>query len=148
MGKFNVDHVDTSAIHDEFFELFYVDYDLLATTTKYYSLTSFRLGLTKKGCCGIDELLAYAKIGDEAGKTVAVYRVEDESLVRTEIVGSNKKNFAIYYLPYNENFSFYFTVRLREEAAGNSEFVRERFEMLDEIVANFARMNKRLLKTQ
>lgn len=145
VGEFNVYLVETPKIKEDFLRLFAVGYDLLATKTKYYSLSNFSFGLTKGGCCGVDHLLAYEKSHREAGKTVTALEVDDTTMVRVEITGREKKNFAKYYVPYDDDFTFYFVVLIYEEAAGNSEFVKARFEVLDEIVASFVKLNKRLL---
>lgn len=136
VGKHNVFQFVSKGKKEQNHILLTIGFDRFVSSNALYDLTRILFGLTKEGCCGIDSANKYETASHNKTERLEINGTE---VLYLETTSSKNDFIAMFYLPYDENYNMFFTLRVDNKISDNKKFVELRLQMLKGIVSSFQR---------
>ena len=139
-GKWTLYDVDTRLRREEeIVQLLTMSYDINLKNFEPYSLTVFLFGLAKRPiniCCNLNELLSFEKnrLSHIVDLSTSVIKIKNQRFGYITYRADNGDYVGKYFLPFQNEYVIYFTIRINKEEVGNQLFVNDRLGMLRKIV--------------
>jgi len=132
-GGFTVSQLESKVRNERNLILLTIGFDQIVTGNRQYNLTHFLFGLTKDGCCSIDSA---KKFETSSHNKTEVVEIDGMEVLYAEITNNNNDFIALFYLPYNNRYNLFLSMRIDNEIANNKKFIETRVEMLRGIVGS------------
>lgn len=136
VGKHNVFRLESKDKKDQNHILFTISFDRFVSTNALYDLTRILFGLTKEGCCGVDSANKYEAASHNKTEKIEINGME---MLYVETTSSKNDYIAMFYLPYDEQYNMFFTLRIDNKLVKDKKLVELRLQMLKGIVSSLQR---------
>jgi hypothetical protein len=137
VGQYNIFSLDTSTLDSEFQILFSWSYDSIRNSVRWHDFTNLLFGVSRNDGCGFECISEADDSTNQRPTRIERLVVRGGPAIRKSWFASDGDFVEQYFLPLDDECSFFFTLRIYAEKADDSGFRVSRQALLEEVVWSF-----------